>query len=105
MKVIHVIPFLWSGAGRVLTDLCISQSTHHDVTIVTSGNAKGMSDWPFYRRRFSANGIEHRRIDFFDSDPAVYWKSVRQLDDCIRTTSGRCALSFRRTRVRGSVSP
>jgi glycosyltransferase involved in cell wall biosynthesis len=83
MKVVHVIPFLWSGAGRVLTDLCISQSTHHDVTIVTSGNAKGMSDWPFYRRRLSANGIQHRRIDFFDRDPAVYWKSVRQLADCV----------------------
>jgi hypothetical protein len=42
-----------------------------------------MSDWPFYRRRLSTNGIEHRRIDFFDRDPAVYWKNAKQLDDCI----------------------
>ena len=45
MKVIHVIPFLWR-ASRVLTDLCISQSTHHDVTIVTSGNARECRSGP-----------------------------------------------------------
>jgi len=83
MKVIHVIPFLWSGAGKVLTDLCISQSARHDVTIVTSGTSKGLSNWPFYRRRLSDNGVAHRRIDFFDRDSAVYWKSVNQLAECI----------------------
>ena len=83
MRVLHVIPFLWSGAGKVLTDLCVSQSAHHDVTIVTSGTSKGMSNWPFYRRRLSNNGITHRRIDFFDRDPAVYWKSVNQLAQLI----------------------
>jgi glycosyltransferase involved in cell wall biosynthesis len=83
MRVIHVIPFLWSGAGKVLTDLCISQSTRHDVTIVTSGTSKGMSNWPFYRRRLTDNGVAHRCIDFFDRDPAVYWKSVNQLAACI----------------------
>jgi glycosyltransferase involved in cell wall biosynthesis len=79
MKIVHVIPFLWSGAGKVVTDLCISQRARHEVTIVTSGRSKGMADWPMYRRRLSYNGIAHRQIDFFDRDPAVYWKSVKKL--------------------------
>jgi glycosyltransferase involved in cell wall biosynthesis len=83
MRVIHVIPFLWSGAGKVLTDLCISQSGRHEVTIVTSGASKGLSNGPFYRRRLSDNGIAHRRIDFFDRDPSVYWKSVNQFSKLV----------------------
>ena len=57
MRIVHIIPFLWSGAGKVLTDLCVSQRVQHDVMIVTSGSSKGLSDWPIYRRRLSQNGI------------------------------------------------
>ena len=32
MRIVHIIPFLWSGAGKVLTDLCVSQQGLHDVT-------------------------------------------------------------------------
>jgi hypothetical protein len=49
MRIVHIIPFLWSGAGKVLTDLCVSQRAQHDVMIVTSGSSKGLSDWPVYR--------------------------------------------------------
>ena len=83
MRILHIIPFLWSGAGKVLTDLCVSQKDHHEVMIVTSGSSKGMSDWPDYRRRLSQNGIAHRRVDFFDRDSAVFWKSVGQLSDLV----------------------
>jgi len=83
MKVLHIIPFLWSGAGKVLTDLCVSQQVLHDVMIVTSGSSKGMSDWPAYRRRLTQNGISHRRMDFFDRDSAVFWKSVQHLSDLV----------------------
>src|SRR3954470_23222347 len=72
MKILHIIPFLWNGAGKVLTDLCASQQEHHEVMIVTSGDSKGMSDWPVYRRRLSHHGILHRCVDFFDRDSAVY---------------------------------
>ena len=83
MRIIHVIPFLWSGAGRVLTDLCVSQQDQHEVMIVTSGNSKGMSDWPGYRQRLSQNGIPHRQIDFFDRDSAVFWNGVQRLTDLV----------------------
>ena len=83
MKIVHIIPFLWSGAGKVLTDLCVSQRNQHEVMIVTSGSSKGLSDWPSYRRRLSQFGILHRRIDFFDRNSEVFWKSVRQLSDLV----------------------
>jgi len=83
MRIVHIIPFLWSGAGKVLTNLCVSQQANHDVTIVTSGKSKGLADWPMYRRRLSANGVGHRRIDFFDRDSAVFWKGVQQLSEFV----------------------
>ncbi len=86
MKVVHVIPFLWSGAGKVLTELCVSQRLLHDVTVISSGESKGMSDWPEYRQRLQENGIRHRCIDFFDRDPAVFWNSVRQLTEICADT-------------------
>lgn len=79
MRILHVIPFLWSGAGRVLTDLCVSQRESHEVTIVTSGKSKGLTDWPVYRRRLARCGVGHQRIDFFDRDPAVFWSGVGKL--------------------------
>ena len=76
MRVLHVIPFLWSGAGNVVTRLCLSQAATGDVAIVTSSRSKGFSDWPEYRKRLKAGGIRHIKIDFFDRDPAVFWRSV-----------------------------
>ncbi len=83
MRIIHIIPFLWSGAGKVLTELCVSQQAQHEVMIVTSGRSKGMVDWPSYRKRLANNGVLHRRIDFFDRDPAVFWKSVQELSSIV----------------------
>lgn len=76
MRILHVIPFLWSGAGNVVTRLCLSQAATDDVAIVTSSRSKGFTDWPEYRRRLKAGGIRHIQIDFFDRDPAVFWQSV-----------------------------
>jgi len=78
-RVLHVIPFLWSGAGRVLTQLCLSQAEHHDVAVVTSGSSRGQRDWPVYRRQLAAAGIRHHVIDFFDRDPSVFWEGVGAL--------------------------
>ena len=83
MKIIHIIPFLWSGAGKVLTDLCISQQARHDVMIVTSGRSKGLVDWPMYRRKLAEHGVSHQHIDFFDRDSAVFWKSVQELSELV----------------------
>jgi hypothetical protein len=51
--------------------------------IVTSGRSKGMVDWPMYRRRLAQNGVTHRSIDFFDRDPAVFWKGVQELSSVV----------------------
>lgn len=82
-RVLHVIPFLWSGAGRVVSRLAIDQQTQRDVAVVTSVSSRGQRDWPAYRRSLAASGVAHHRIDFFDRDPAVYRPSVDALDRLI----------------------
>jgi glycosyltransferase involved in cell wall biosynthesis len=78
MRILHVIPFLWSGAGNVVTRLCLSQSKHNRVAIVTSGQSKGFIDWPEYRERLHQAGIGHFEIDFFDRSPEVFWPSTER---------------------------
>ena len=76
MRILHVIPFLWSGAGNVVTRLCETQASGNQVGIVTSGKSKGFDDWTEYRKRLKSAGVEHFNIDFFDRDPAVFWRST-----------------------------
>ena len=46
MTIVHVIPFLWSGAGRVVIRLCEAQRRDgHAVHVVTSVKSRGLSDW------------------------------------------------------------
>ena len=78
-RVLHVIPFLWSGAGNVVSRLCLSQQSRWDVALVTSGASKGLRDWPAYRRRLAAAGVVHHAIDLFDRDAATFWNSVGAL--------------------------
>lgn len=78
-RVLHVIPMLWSGAGRVVSQLAIDQRAGWDVVIVTSGASKGERDWPRYRRALRQAGIAHHTIDFFDRSPDVFWKGVHDL--------------------------
>jgi len=81
--VLHVAPFLWSGAGQVITSLCESQSEWHDVAIVTSGRTSDQRDWPQYRARLRQRRIPHTRIDFFHRDPTTFWPGVEQLRELI----------------------
>jgi len=112
MRIVHIIPFLWSGAGKVVADLCVSQQDQHDVMIVTSGTSKGFVDWPAYRSRLTENGVSHRRIDFFDRDSAVFWKSVQDLSsllsdydpDVVHCHSGVPACAAAVVRDSGAVS-
>jgi glycosyltransferase involved in cell wall biosynthesis len=76
MRILHVIPFLWSGAGNVVTRLCTAQAAGNEVGIITSGQSKGFTDWTEYRKRLKSAGVEHFTIDFFDRDPAVFWRST-----------------------------
>jgi glycosyltransferase involved in cell wall biosynthesis len=85
MRILHVIPFLWSGAGNVLTRLCQSQTKHNKVAVVTSGRSKDFSDWPEYTQTLRRAGVELFKIDFFDRAPEVFWPSVDAFDKLART--------------------
>jgi glycosyltransferase involved in cell wall biosynthesis len=78
-RVLHVAPFLWSGAGQVITSLCESQSSRHSLAIVTSGRTHDQRDWPEYRARLRQGGIPHSRINFFHRDAETFWLGVEQL--------------------------
>jgi len=83
LDVLHVIPLLWSGAGRVLTRLCEVQAADLRVGIVTAGSSRGERDWPEYRRCLKNAGVRHTTIDFFDRDSATFWTGVRRLASVI----------------------
>src|SRR5262245_41017485 len=80
--VLHVIPYLWSGAGGVLTRLCETQRRAGPVTIVTSGSDGDNPDWPAYRARLRKAGVAHHTIDFYRR--SEFWNSVAQLADLVR---------------------
>lgn len=83
MRVLHIIPFLWSGAGNVVSRLCLSQRASCAVGIVTSVRSRGFTDWPAYRRKLVRAGVEHFAVDLFDRDPTVFWNSVGGLGRAI----------------------
>jgi hypothetical protein len=82
-RVLHVIPFLWSGAGNVVTRLCLSQQAGWDVALVTSGRSKGQKDWPAYRGAIAVAHVRHHTIDFFDRDAATFWNGVDMLGSLV----------------------
>lgn len=82
--VLHVIPFLWSGAGGVVTRLCEVQAEKRAVAIVTTGVSGDMRDWPAYRRRLTRAGVTHHTIDFFHRDGAAFWSGVDALATLLR---------------------
>jgi len=81
-RVLHVIPYLWSGAGGVLTRLCEAQRRRGPVAVVTTGHHGVNPDWPAYRARLQRVGVAHHTIDFYDR--ASFWSSASQLADLMR---------------------
>jgi glycosyltransferase involved in cell wall biosynthesis len=76
-RVLHVIPFLWSGAGRVVTRLCEEQAARGvDVHIATTGRAGTERDWPAYRRRLKAAGVTWHRLNTFHRQPDSLWPAA-----------------------------
>lgn len=71
--ILHVAPFLWSGAGGVITRLCEAQRSRRPVVIVTTSRSGGLRDWPDYRRRLRRAGVEHRTVDVFHRDAGTFW--------------------------------
>jgi D-inositol-3-phosphate glycosyltransferase len=108
-RIVHVTPFLWSGAGGALVRLAEAQrAAGSEVTVVTTGRSRGGSDWPAQRQRLRRAGVAHVRLDFFAREPTVYWPSVdalgrllaRQRPDIAHAHAGvpACALAICRDR-------
>jgi len=110
LRVLHVTPFLWSGAGQVITSLVESQAERHDVAVTSSGRSRGERDWPAYRARLRRAGAACDRVDLFDRDPAVFWPAVSRLQatidavrpDVVHSHAGvpACAVAMARTSAR-----
>jgi glycosyltransferase involved in cell wall biosynthesis len=83
-RILHVIPFLWSGAGRVVTRLCREQARSCDVHIATTGHWYGHKDWPSYRRELRRAGVTWHRVNTFDRSPASLWEAVARVEALIR---------------------
>jgi glycosyltransferase involved in cell wall biosynthesis len=80
MRILVVTPFMWSGAGNIIVRLAGAlQALGHDLRVVSSGESKGLTDWPCYVERLKSNGIPYHPIDFFDRSPDVFWTSVERL--------------------------
>src|SRR5829696_5328965 len=80
-RIVHVTPFLWSGAGGALVRLAEAQrAAGAEVTVVTTGRSRGGSDWPAQRQRLRRAGVAHVRLDFFAREPNVFWPSVDALN-------------------------
>jgi glycosyltransferase involved in cell wall biosynthesis len=76
-RILHVTPFLWSGAGGALVRLAEAQvEAGSEVTVVTTGQSLGGRDWPAQRQRLRRAGVHHVRLDFFSRDPATFWPAV-----------------------------
>jgi glycosyltransferase involved in cell wall biosynthesis len=76
LRILHAAPYLWSGAGRVISDLLRAQRSRHDVRLVTSPAAGDLRNWPSYERAIAAAGIPHDRIDLFHREAATFWPAV-----------------------------
>ena len=83
-RVLHVIPFLWSGAGRVVTRLCEEQARGAEVHIATSGRSGAERDWPAYRRRLAAAGVTWHRLNTFDRRPESLWPTIVRATALVR---------------------
>jgi len=77
--ILHVAPFLWSGAGRVITALCAAQARRRPVVLVTTGRHEALADWPSYRRELARAGVRHVRINTFQREAASVWTSATRL--------------------------
>ena len=82
-RVLHVIPALWSRAGKVVTRLCTDQRRCHDVAIVTADRPGDDADWASYRSTLHAHDVAHHTLDFLSRDPEVFRASVQSLSALI----------------------
>jgi glycosyltransferase involved in cell wall biosynthesis len=80
-RLLILAPFLWSGAGSVITRLCEHFAGSWDVLLITSDRSKGFEDWPTYRDRVQQAGAQHRAIDLFCRDSISLWDSLGRVHE------------------------
>ncbi len=85
--ILHLAPFLWSGAGSVITRLCEHQRRAGPVVLATTGASGRLRDWPSYRTRLRRAGVGHVRLDGFHRDPERFWASAAQLTRLLDATA------------------
>jgi glycosyltransferase involved in cell wall biosynthesis len=85
--ILHVAPFLWSGAGSVITRLCEDQRARGPVVLVTTGRSAELQDWRAYRQRLKRAGVVHHAMDVFHRDAETFWSNARKLADLLRDVS------------------
>jgi glycosyltransferase involved in cell wall biosynthesis len=79
LRILHAAPYLWSGAGNVITRLIDSQLERHRIALVTSPASGDLRNWPDYERRIVKSGIRHDRIDLFHRDGDTFWPAIAAL--------------------------
>jgi glycosyltransferase involved in cell wall biosynthesis len=82
-RILHVAPFLWSGAGRVIVRLAQEQARSSTVMVTSSARVDALRDWPPYRRALAPSGVAFGRIDFFRRSPEHFWPATDQLAQAI----------------------
>lgn len=78
-RILHVAPFLWSGAGRVIVRLAQEQARSSAVMVTSSARVDELRDWAPYRRALARSGIALGRIDFFRRSPEHLWPATDKL--------------------------
>jgi glycosyltransferase involved in cell wall biosynthesis len=85
--ILHLAPFLWSGAGSVITRLCEHQRRAGPVVLATTGTSGSLRDWPSYRTRLRRAGVGHVRLDGFHRDPERFWACAARLTRLLDATA------------------
>ncbi len=83
LRVLHAAPYLWSGAGSVITRLIESQVARHDVVLATSPARGELQNWATYDHRVARSGARRRRIDLFHRDSESFWAAVERMREAI----------------------
>lgn len=109
-RILHVTPFLWSGAGGALVRLVEAQRADGAaVRVATTGRSAGGEDWLALRRRLQRAGVRLERIDFYSREMPVFWDGVRALaglvhafsPDIVHTHAGVPACAMAVVRAQG----
>jgi glycosyltransferase involved in cell wall biosynthesis len=86
-RILTITPFLWSGAGKAIVRLVKELKVRGlECELISSGDSRGMSDWPEYVRQLKRAEVPYHTIDFFARDSALMWQGIQQLGKLLQET-------------------